>query len=804
MDNSEEEEGDSSDDTDSSMETLDAPAGTCEEFLATAIAFKVRTNQSDGDFFKSLKLTKNFFPTSKKFPKSLYFAKKELKRACNLTPTFVVFCDQCNTIVERSSVGFQTQAHCDVCNVDLNEKLASGSCQFVTLSIRQQIEKYVTNRNFQKVIRKFKRMTASHMTGSLHKGIVEKGHFDLTFCIDAAQLHKKQGRAVTPGLLLFRNLPICLQLRYPVMPCVCVGTKEQMPPRQVFLEEMVKELRQLAEKPIKWTDDLGNSWTSFVYLPCVLTDHLEKQAMMAHRQHSTKFACPFCEIEGVVLKKVNYPNIFKKGNAFRKTKGPETVGGGHRFISKPNASRFKRRGSEERIRIGIQVNELETNPVLKNEKSIRGITGLPALMALPRFHETGSHVSDTLHTVCHGIIKDILKGMMKGHGKRHNFAEDSKRDFSFYDDLMATMTRVKESDRNCSSLSHFNSWTAYDELQFILHNVALFGADDVYMDKNVYLLLLHLANVVYLSHYGRMSETVISQVQDELEEFRKKATTVLQEEYFTIKFHLLMDHWCDFLRLHGSASLTDGFNMERFNLHTIKSISSTRKELGLIVRNFDLKNHSRILHNIKKFGPAGKANLRFLGFTEEYTPSFSDVITKMDKDQRIPEEIKDRVIRIAEENKLLGRDDEISNATQLRRVLRMTRKGVTLECGRLMHRTGSTVNDSFIRVDEGPFGQIEEIVSINSTVTGQVKKFILVVRKFKKTVVLYDTGAVRMYPINQFPCEDSEMSGLAEYYTFPLNLNTFIQKCQISQSSVYQFGQKVQLMSIYPNEWFRL
>lgn len=524
---------------------------------------------------------------------------------------------------------------------------------------------------------------------------------------------------------------------------------------------------------------------------------------MNHSPHSTKCACPFCDIEGKILRKSEYPAIFEN-NPFRKTTGPNTVGGGHRFIP-GNDRRPRRRGSRERLEIGIRVLEVQ-NETRNFKYQEKGIRGLPAIMGVPKFHETRGHVSDTLHTLLQGILKDIIKAMMKGHGKRHNFAETQSRDFSYYDDIMATMTRVSESDRNCTSLAKFKSWTAYDYLQFILHSLALICSDEIVMDTDVYELLVHVSNIVYLSHYGRMTDLVIHQVQDEIDLFKAKAETVLKEEYYTIKFHLVTEHWCDFLRWHGSASWTDAFNMERFNLHTMNTVTALSQELRQIVRNFSLKNHSRILSKMDSFGKAAKKNLSFLGFTEEYTPVFTNVIKKLDKDHRLHEQFLPLIEDVIKDNSLVENWDSNKWGNHLKRVLVLTRKGVKFECGRHSHKKNSKVKDSYIKVDEGQFGEVEEILSLASGEGRSSKKakFIFIVRKFRRKETINDIGTAVKYPVNQFPFEDSKHSGAPEFFTFLLRKRTFIQKAQISQSSLYQFGEKVRLFSVYPNEWFRM
>lgn len=788
-------------DEENEREELEAPKCTADEMLACLLAFKVRTRQSDVEYFKLVAMLRNFFPKSEsKFPRSLYLGKKGLGEACSILPTFVVYCPKCETILNRGDK-FQTEAKCEPCNLDLAEDLCDGHCQFATLSVRSQIESYLQNKAFTRLLRKFKLHHASHMTGELHGNIMRQGHFDLTFSQDGAQLNKKIGRSFMPALLLFNNIPISFQLRYPVMAALFGGRKKYAPPRSVFLNEFGNEMRKLGQEPIKWTDDLGNRCESLVFMPTVLTDHVEKEIVMNHVKHSSKFACPLCPIEGKIIKKSEFPEVFEN-HQFRKTKGKNTIPGGHRFPDCRHEKIYPLRDSDERLQIGIEV--AENQAVTGDFKfSKEGIKGLPAIFALPNFKETESHVSDTLHVICHGIFRDVLNLMLKGYGKSHHFAKTAGRDFSVYHDLQRTLTRISEVDRNCALVGGDTQWTAYDELQFLLHCVGLVCSDSSLIDERIYKILVHLSNIVYLSHFGRLSDEIINQVEKEITLFSTDWKNVLKEEYMTIKWHLVDAHWVQFLRNHGNASLFDGFNMERFNLKLKTCTTARNRELRNVVRNFILEHHSTIPEQLKSFGPAAKKNLRILDFTDRFDSTFQDYIKKQAPDQEINPEILRLVVPVLVENEFLpSPTDNETLRNNLVRVSTLVRKGVLFKTGTENHRKSSSVRDCFVQVENEHFGVIQEIIGVKLPPQEKIKRFILVVKKFEKTTPTHDWGGLRLFPINQFPFRDPTEKA-PEYHVFVLRKNTFIQKCQTSIANYRDYGERVQIMSVYPNEWFR-
>lgn len=203
------EDEDSGDEKD--KELLPSAEMSGEELYACQVAMKLRFNWSDTEFYTQMEIMQALYPDVPEFPGSLYLAKKGLKRLSCYEPQYIVYCRTCDNIVKRSREKI-TCAKCER-HGDLDEQLARGDLQFVTLPIRAQIMSYLEDDKFKKVLRQYSYMTGSHARGTLHGDSVEKRHFDLFLSMDGAALFQKIGNQALPALILMNNLPVSLQLR---------------------------------------------------------------------------------------------------------------------------------------------------------------------------------------------------------------------------------------------------------------------------------------------------------------------------------------------------------------------------------------------------------------------------------------------------------------------------------------------------------------------------------------------------------------------------------------------------------------
>jgi hypothetical protein len=761
---------------------------TPEEFISGLISIKMSCNMSDACYLKLLSFTADGLEsTDHELPATRFKSTSHLTKMLDINPKYIVYCEKCLEICGQS-FKTPTAAHCRNCNIVIDQQLAEGKGFFLVLPIKEQIEGFLRDKNFVLVLRKFSLMHESHMNGSLHTDLVKGGHFDLSLGIDAAQLHKFPGKSILPAVLFFNNLPVSWQLRYPILAALWTGPTKNKPPRNVFLRYMQKELRELGTfDSIFWKDDRGQEHESLTFLTTVISDAPEKADLLNQISCTGEYACPFCMIKGETITFAKYPHVFVE-NPMRRTIGESSVGG----IRYPDTeTEYAWRESAQRMEIGARVALVrkDTNPNFIED----GIKGLPVLRHLPRFKETDSHVPDTLHLIAEGVFKDIMKVMVDGPQNIGNTFLSSTTTWQTFHDLQDSLTRVSESDRNCAHVEKFSEWKAYDSVQFLLHNVALLCSDDnLIQNEKLYDCLRRLANIVYLSMYGRMSSEIIAQVKEECKEFLKKFKDVFTEEWFTIKVHELL-HIFQILILHGCAAYTDAFNLERFISKCKKLCTTNKLQMRQIVRNFLLKYQSLILQQMEGFSEAAKKTLKENGlFDEEFFTRFSDVVKTESKKQEFPNEEVQEVI----EDFLFRALRMDPKKTRLTRVNQMTRKSFIFETEHFKHRMNSSINDSYIQLEGGHFGQISEIVH-----SAENDKFIFVLKKFTRICPTYDTGVAIRYPINQFPFEEPICP---EYHAFVLTDNLFIQKAQVSRTSYYHStGRRVRIFSVQPNEWFR-
>jgi len=303
--------------------------------------------------------------------------------------------------------------------------------------------------------------------------------------------------------------------------------------------------------------------------------------------------------------------------------------------------------------------------------------------------------------------------------------------------------------------------------------------------------------VTYLWHYGRCSEAVIKKVEEELKLLYAAIKKTFREEYLTHKVHV-MQHIPHFMRMHGSGSWTDGWNMERLNLYTRNLTNATTNELGTIVRNFIIKYHGSVFQNVNSFQPQVQKQLHHLGVdTTLFGYHFGDKLRKEHDVQSVPSHLKNLVMQEILKEKISSRQFA---EMYMRRVVSMNRKGVILESKEAWHPPDSKVRNSYIQVHGSIFGQIDEIFMTKEENAPYNEKFIFILYKFTKirTRIENDVGAEIQFPINQFPYEIPPHSS-SNYYVFLLKDHTFIQKAHIGQLRYPKHAHDTKLFTVNPN-----
>lgn len=789
---------------------------TVKELIAISIASKLAGGESDASFERHIQnlvigltscddldeIKKGRVPSElKDLPGTRHKSAATLSKAGAVNITYRVYCNKCFRICGSGSEKPKI-ANCinPDCLEDLTEQLAEGNCFFVTLPIKDQLLEYLKDERFQKLLHNYKPMKWAQLQGTIHRGIIENGDFDLSLGIDSGQMHNKIGINVMPGVLFLNNLPVSWQLRYPILGALWTGKTKNEPERSVFLSVMLDELRGLEATPFNWYNKFTDRVVSSrVFLTMCISDAPEKATLLNQKGPGGYFCCPFCKIEGTSITAEDFEHVFTN-NPYKRTFGGTVIAGGPRFPELIHKKRFPWRDDDERLEKGQQVIEERKRRNGDPDYADEGIMGIPAIHTLERFEETGSHVCDTLHNICLGVCSQILNNMVNGTpGSPHAFLSWGGN-WKQYIKMQDSMTRVSESNRNPHHLDIYNSeWKAYDRYQFLIHQVALLCSDEnLIQATKVYECLLHLSNVVFYCHYGRLTEEIIEKVENEIAVFSELYKKTFTEEYCTYKMHMLQ-HFTDMLRKHGPAYYTDGFNLERF-ISTCKKLTTTNKQhMKQLARNFLLRFHNSHFKDIEKFGPHAQLALKANGISDEFFWTFEDKILEEKREKKIKQHSP--LFKYLEEflpsldfvrRSPMTISELIGSAV---RVERMRRKTITLETKDAYHKKGSRVKDSLIQVDGDVFGQIHEILHFT-----EEEEIVIIINKFYKIFPRYTDKATIEYPDNQFPCREPS---LPVYHGFVLKNDTFILKAQVGTTSYYESGFPVQIFTVRPNEFFR-
>lgn len=794
-----------SNENDARLDILPQPDMTSKELIACLIAWKIKDNINLSTFNDLVSILQDGFPKGSGIPRSKYYVKKELAKARRITPEFVVFCCYCHSI-EGSYLERQLSHDCSSCGSELTMELIQGNCQFLKFPIRKQLELYLRKSDlFVQTITEFAKITDAHLRGELHDDRIERFDIDITLAMDGGALYKKQGQGTLPVLLLINNIPTSFQLRFPVLGALFVGKKKNMPPRQIFLEDVCEQLRDLNENPISWTDSDGVTHDSRVFASMMITDAPEKGTVINQVGHGAQFPCHVCEVKGTKITREKYPHVFQ-GNKLRKTViRPTTnvIGGGNRYPDIIEADTPTRRTAEKMLEQGLKALGKQRDEG-KAKVSIKGILGSPAVTNLPGFDEAKSHVSDMLHMVFHGILQDLMEKLVKSHGKNHSFARNARRDFSAFNELLSDQTRCHEAERNAFTLDRYGAWTAFDFYMFLLHQLALYCSDDrLFKDGDVYEVLVHLSNAVYLALHGRITSEIIDELEKEIGLFCAQMKLHFKEEYCTYKWHMFQ-HVPHFLRMHGSAHWYDSFNMERFNLILKKLVhsGSHHQEFKQITENFILKFHNSVFDKMDEFPSHIQQILhRFSVQGKVFGKAFLDVVRKFDKSDQFTPEVEAKIQEALDNEGKCGDDFEPG---KWKKVQQMHRRNQYLETADTKHPKGSMVRDCFVMVNGRFFGQIAAICYIPPGKTTSQGTFVIVVQKFEKLQdpILYEWGGVMLFPKNQIPFLQPS-SRFPEYESFVLKPQTFIQKAHLSKTSHDRFFGGLYIFSVFPNEYVR-
>jgi hypothetical protein len=129
-----------------------------------------------------------------------------------------------------------------------------------------------------------------------YKDILEEDGIILHLGLDASPVTTRAGVTQLPALLSIGNIPVASKERYPLMSAMFCA-KGPKPPSELLLARLRREMRELENEPLRWTDDLGKEHSSKVYLICCQTDYTQKCETLQHIQGGYH-GCIYCKYRG--------------------------------------------------------------------------------------------------------------------------------------------------------------------------------------------------------------------------------------------------------------------------------------------------------------------------------------------------------------------------------------------------------------------------------------------------------------------------------------------------------------------------
>ncbi|KAK3923093.1 3-isopropylmalate dehydratase large subunit [Frankliniella fusca] len=232
--------------------------------------------------------------------------------------------------VGRSQAGIVSHVYCD-CGFYLGRKhrlpaVVECACKkmvntvkakvFITLSIRKQLEAFLSNPEIQQHFKKQRSASEDGSISDVFDGKVFKdmnlSEYDGTLVMntDACKIGKKAKFSIVPVFLRINELAPHIRQRYIFLAGVYCDKGE--PHMNAYLKPIVKELNSLASNGVKWYDhECKVERISRFRLLCYCVDGKARYQILNMSCHSSYYACTVCDFKGVFI-----------GNTMRYPSGP--------------------------------------------------------------------------------------------------------------------------------------------------------------------------------------------------------------------------------------------------------------------------------------------------------------------------------------------------------------------------------------------------------------------------------------------------------------------------------------------------
>jgi hypothetical protein len=380
------------------------------EQYACMLAYKISHNLSDAAMQTYLDLENSRVKHSwQKLPKTYATVKNLCEKMVPIRREWITYCPFCLLILKQSFNPLRRDLSCPDCDKEIPiEKIVSGQCYFVLLSIRAQLKSFLEAGKLPILLSKTKKIQRATVKGPLHDGLEFPKALDLTMGCDAAPLTKRSKISIFPIVLFINNIPVTYQLRFPILAALFCGRSHNVPPAHVMFELVVKELKELGLNPIKW--ECGSKkFETKVFVTLCQSDAKQKAELMNIYGTSGRYSCPYC---------------YSRGWAYNKT----TEGKGstsskiifhHLVESRRCAKRRTEAEFRSQARVGARFWQEHGKPIPSTQN--KGVKSFPVYFGHDHFDLIFSNTPDTLHVVCEGFLKQVLVQACDTKGRRYSF-----------------------------------------------------------------------------------------------------------------------------------------------------------------------------------------------------------------------------------------------------------------------------------------------------------------------------------------------------------------------------------------------
>ena len=372
------------------------------ELNAMLLALKVKQHNSEkNSISQRIFVNSLMFEEDDSFPTDAHKHKEYLRRMCPIRRDIVLFCYKCGHVSERRRIQPERQNTeelredfmCHNCSIIISDRcVKTHHCKFIICSIRDQIASYLKETYLSTLLRRSAAVSHSTTNGEMHKHLKYPDFLDLSIGCDAAPITKKSKVNIFPCMFFFNNIPPNYQLRFSLLGGLFSGPHNQIPDVSPFFQEIKKELKDLAENPIIWSEPDGEEYSTRVFVTISQNDSKQKSMMLRLNDTSGRYSCPYCYERGVNVGGSNYRML--------------------NLVHRASAAGW--RSEEDYLSAAQEAAAVVAEGGEVNVEETYGVKGFPVLYHMPHFDAIWSTAPDTLHVVYEGVVKKILTDMCTG------------------------------------------------------------------------------------------------------------------------------------------------------------------------------------------------------------------------------------------------------------------------------------------------------------------------------------------------------------------------------------------------------